>query len=133
ITKRIHWTAGPIFMLSVGCGGISCGADAQGRSKSVAPPRGVFRPSSATATNAKPKKKSKTIVVGSGKVSVPAGQTRPLKVRLNGRGISLLKQVGHLDISVTVTITPAVGPKTTSTKTIQVVYDKPAKKKHRRG
>jgi TolB protein len=124
ITKRIHWTQGPIFVLSVACGGISCGAGAQGRSKSVAPPSGL----SAATTSAKPKKEPKTVLVGSGKVSVPAGQTRPLKMRLNGKGISLLKQSGHLDISVTVTITPAVGQTTTAKKTIHVVFDKPKKK-----
>jgi hypothetical protein len=133
ITKRIHWTPGPIFVLSVSCGDISCGANARGKSKSVAPPSVVFRPSPAAAANAKPKKEPSTIVVGSGKVSVPAGQTRPLKMRLNGKGISLLKQSGHLDISVTVTITPAVGAKTTAKRTIHVVFDKPAMKKHKHG
>ena len=57
----------------------------------------------------KPKgsKKPKTIVVASGKVHVPSNQTRVLKLKLTKVAIAILKKVGKLKMTVTVTTTIA--------------------------
>jgi hypothetical protein len=63
-------------------------------------------------------------------MKVLGGKTVPLKMRLTSKGISLLKSLGKLTITVTVTTTGPGRPKTTATKKIHVVYDKPAKHHH---
>jgi len=83
-----------------------------------------FRPLLATAS-AKPKKK-KAIVVGRGKVTVPANQTRKLKMRLTKVGLAVLEQVGKLKMVATVTTTAAGLAPVVETHTVTVVA-KPAK------
>ncbi len=138
ITKRIHWTPGldPNLKIgSYGCGGLTCAVVTEGQARSVSGPPIVFRPAAVSTARAKPKhdkKAPKPIVVGSGRMTIPAGATRPLKLKLNSKGIGLLKKQGKLTIAVTVTTTGPGRPKTVEKKTVRVVYDKPAKRKPKR-
>jgi Tol biopolymer transport system component len=125
-TKRIPITAGaPIHMLNVFCGAPDCGASTRGTSPKGAAPAGLrFR----AATSSK--KKPKPIVVGTGKLKLHEGQTKPLLMYLNKAGKALLEQQGKLDIKATVKITSTGQAPVTATKTIHVVLKKKPKKKH---
>lgn len=123
-TKRIPITAsGPIHMLNVSCGAPDCGASTRGTSPKSAAPAGI-RPRSATSSKAKPK----PTLVGSGKLKLHEGQTKPLLMYLTKAGKELLKQQGKLDIQATVTVTSTGQAPVTSKKTIHVFLKK--KKKH---
>jgi TolB protein len=128
-TKRIPITASaPIYVMSVFCGAPDCGASTRGTSrKSVVPAGLMFR--SATGSKRKPK----PIVVGSGKLKLHEGQKKTLLMYLNKAGKELLEQQGKLGIQATVTVTSTGQAPVTSKKTIHVVLDKPAKKKHKHG
>jgi Tol biopolymer transport system component len=125
-TKRAPITASaPIHMLNVFCGAPDCGASTRGTSPKSAAPAGLtFRPATSS------KKKPKRIVVGSGKLQLHEGQTKPLLMYLNKAGKDLLKQRRKLDIQATVTVTSTDQAPVTSQRTIHVVLEKPKKKKH---
>lgn len=133
-TNRVFWTASPyVPMLSVGCGGPVCNAGGTGTTKGSVAAGIRPRPALAAASSAKPKtskKKPKTIVVAKGKVHVPAGQTRILKLKLTKVAIAILKKVGTLKMSVTVTTTIAGQPPFKETRSIEVVAKPKPKKKH---
>ena len=76
------------------------------------------------------KKKPKTIVVAKGKVHVPAGQTRILKLKLTKLGFAILEKVGKLKMSVTVTTTIAGQAPFKETRSIEVVVKQKPKKTH---
>ena len=81
ITKRIPWTPGPVMDLPAVavyvCNGPSCSVGSSGAA------RVSSSPSTATAAKKKPKKKrARTIVVARGKMVVPSGARRPLKLKL---------------------------------------------------
>lgn len=76
------------------------------------------------------KKKPKLTLVGSGKLKLHEGQTKPLLMYLNKAGKELLKQQGKLDIQATVTVTSTGQAPVTSKKTIHVVLAGKKKKKH---
>ncbi len=111
-------------MLIVGCGAPDCGASTRGSSPKAAAPAGI-RPRPATSS----KKKPKPILVGSGKLKLHEGQTKPLLMYLNKAGKELLKQQGKLDIQATVKVTCTGQAPVTSKKTIHVVLAG-KKKKH---
>lgn len=125
-TKRIPITAGaPIHMLNVFCGAPDCGASTRGRASKGVAPAGL-RVRLATSS----KKKPKAIVVGSGKLKLHEGQTKPLLMYLNKAGKALLERQGKLDIQATVKVTSTGQAPVTSTKTIHVVLAKKKSKKH---
>jgi Tol biopolymer transport system component len=120
-TKRIPITASaPIHMMSVGCSAPRCSVGTTGSTRAVGPPS--IRPRPATTS-----KKSKRIVVGTGKLNLREGQTKTLSMYLNKAGKVLLEQQGKLDIQATVKITSTGQAPVISKKTIHVVL---AKKKH---
>jgi Tol biopolymer transport system component len=136
-TNRIPWTGGgPSYvpMLSVNCGGPTCGAGVTGTSK-VSRAAGLpFRPLLASSSG-KPKKpkKPKTFVVGRGHVNVPAGKTRTLKMKLTKKAIAVLEKVGKLKLVATVTLTAAGAKPVKVTHALEIVAE-PAKagKHHKR-
>jgi Tol biopolymer transport system component len=127
-TKRIPITGGgPIHVMNVFCGAPDCGASTRATSPKSAAPAGL-RPRAATSSKAK---KPKPVLVGSGKLKLREGQTKPLLIYLNKAGKELLKQRGKLDIQVTVTVTSTGQAPVTSKKTLHVVLEKPKTKKRR--
>lgn len=134
-TNRIPWTPGPPYvpMLIVVCGGPSCGGSGVGKMKGAVPAGLVARPAAQAATaSAKPKKPKKSggIVVARGKVQVPAGQQRTLKLKLTKLAIEILEKVGKLKMAVTVTITTAGQKPVVETRTVEVFLKPPSKAKH---
>jgi Tol biopolymer transport system component len=124
-TKRIPITASaPIHMLNVACGAPDCGASTRGSSPKSAAPAGI-RPRLATSS-----KRPKPTPVGSGKLKLHEGQTKPLLMYLNKAGKELLKQQGKLDIQATVTVTSTGQAPVSSKKTIHVVLAEKKKEKH---
>jgi hypothetical protein len=130
-TNRIFWTYSPyVPMLSVACGGPVCNAAGTGTAKSSVAAGIRPRPALAARASGKPKgsKVPKTIVVASGKVHVPSNQTRVLKLKLTKVAIAVLKKVGKLKMTVTVTTTIAGQKPTKATRTVEIVA-RPKKKK----
>ena len=129
-TNRIFWTYAPyVPLLSVGCGAPACNVGGTGTAKGSVAAGIRPRPALAARAGAKPKnsKKPKTIVVASGKVHVPSNQTRILKLKLTKTAIAVLKKVGKLKMTVTVTTTIAGQAPTKETRSIELVA-KPKKK-----
>jgi Tol biopolymer transport system component len=129
-TNRIPWNEAPyVPMLSVGCGGPVCNVGGTGTAKASVAAGIRPRPALAATVSAKPKtsKKPKTIVVASGKVHVPSNQTRILKLKLTKVAIAILKKVGKLKMTVTVTTTIAGQAPTKDTRSVEL-FTKPKKK-----
>ncbi len=129
-TNRIFWTYSPyVPMLSVACGGPVCNAAGTGTAKSSVAAGIRPRPALAARAGGKPKgsKVPKTIVVASGKVHVPSNQTRVLKLKLTKVAIAILKKVGKLKMTVTVTTTIAGQKPSKAMRTIEIIA-KPKKK-----
>jgi Tol biopolymer transport system component len=129
-TNRIFWTYSPyVPMLSVACGGPVCNAAGTGTAKSSVAAGIRPRPALAARVGSKPKgsKVPKTIVVASGKVHVPSNQTRILKLKLTKVAIAILKKVGKLKMTVTVTTTIAGQKPSKAMRTIEIIA-KPQKK-----
>jgi Tol biopolymer transport system component len=129
-TNRIFWTYSPyVPMLSVACGGPVCNAAGTGTAKSSVAAGIRPRPALAARAGSKPKgsKVPKTIVVASGKVHVPSNQTRVLKLKLTKVAIAILKKVGKLKMTVTVTTTIAGQKPSKAMRTIEIIA-KPKKK-----
>ncbi|HTT96209.1 MAG TPA: hypothetical protein VMF55_16175 [Solirubrobacterales bacterium] len=131
-TNRIFWTYAPyVPMLSVGCGGSSCGVGGVGKMKGAVPAGVLSLPLRRGTAGAKPKagkKKPKAIVVAKGTVNVPANQTRVLKLKLTKVAIAILKKVGKLKMTVTVTTTIAGQAPVSETRAVEVLA-KPKKAK----
>ena len=131
-TNRIPWNEAPyVPMLIVGCGAPACNVGGTGTSKASVAAGIRPRPALAATASAKPKtsKKPKTIVVASGKVHVPSNQTRILKLKLTKVAIAILKKVGKLKMTVTVTTTIAGQAPTKEARTVELfVKPKPKKK-----
>lgn len=87
------------------------------------------RPFSA-ATSGKKMGKPKAIVVARGKMKVPAGKTKPLKLTLTKQGIAVLKQRGSLKIALTLTATATGYKKRVDHHTVKVVREAPKKHEH---
>lgn len=129
-TNRIFWTYSPyVPMLSVACGGPVCNAAGTGTAKSSVAAGIRPRPALAARASGKPKgsKVPKTIVVASGKVHVPSNQTRVLKLKLTKVAIAILKKVGKLKMTVTVTTRIAGQKPSKAMRTIEIIA-KPKKK-----
>lgn len=133
IKTGIPWKPSQIQIIvgSYGCGGPSCSVSTEGKMKAAAPILPP-RPFLAAASGKKKPKKPKEIVVAHGKMKVPAGKTKPLKLTLTKAGIAVLKQRGSLKMELTITST-APGYKTrVDHHTVKVVREAP-KKKHKHG
>jgi Tol biopolymer transport system component len=129
-TNRIPWSEAPyVEPLKVFCGAPACNVNGTGTAKGSVAAGIRFRPNLAATASAKPKgsKKPKTIVVASGKVYVPSNQTRALKLNLTKVAIAILKKVGKLKMTVTVTTTIAGQAPTKETRSFEIVA-KPKKK-----
>ncbi|MGE0068429.1 MAG: hypothetical protein AB7T48_13860 [Solirubrobacterales bacterium] len=121
ITKRIPWSQGGyIEPMKVFCPVKDCLAKAEASARAKAGgPRGV-RPRAVAAASAKPRK----IVVARGKVRVPAGTSRPLKLKVTKKGAALIRAAGEVKLKVTVKIA-IKGQKTiTKSKTVRVYLAK---------
>lgn len=131
IKTGIPWapTQVTIIVGSYGCGGPSCSVSTEGKMKSAAPILPP-RPFSAAAS-AKKTGKPRAIIVAHGKMKVPAGKTKPLKLTLTKQGIAVLKQRGSLKIALTVTATATGYKKRVDHHTVKVVRE--AAKKHMHG
>jgi Tol biopolymer transport system component len=118
ITNRIPWSpGGPIFVGSVGCGGITCAVvtDANANaSQPILPARGL-------AAKTK-KKKAKSILFARGRMQVPAGKTRRVRLTVTRAGAAFLRKHGTITVTVTMTTTIAGQPKTITTKKLRVSY-----------
>lgn len=121
ITKRIPWTGGYIQPLIVACGAKDCGVNSQGTAKASKAAGLRFRPLSATPS-AKPK--PRTIVVAKGKMRVPAGKRKPVKLKLTRRGVALIRAQGEIKMKVRVTITIPGQKKVVKQKTVRVYLAK---------
>ena len=127
ITKRIPWTPGPLIDLPAvavySCNGPACSVGSSGVTRAVGPP------STAAAAKKKPKKKrARTIVVARGQMEVPAGASRPLKLKLTRAGAALLRARRSLTMTVTVTTTGRGRAKTVERHQVRL-YVKPVKRK----
>jgi Tol biopolymer transport system component len=130
-TNRIPWSEAPyVEPMKVFCGAPACNVNGQGTAKASVAAGIRPRPALAATVSAKPKtsKKPKTIVVASGKVHVPSNQTRILKLKLTKVAIAILKKIGKLKMSVTVTTTIAGQAPTKETRSVEL-FTKPKKAK----
>lgn len=120
-TNRVPWTGGNyVPMMSVFCADVTCGANVTGKSKGVIP--AGIRPRPALGATASGKaKKQKAIVLGTGKLTVPANQTRTLKLKLTKVAKAVLEKVGKLKMVVTITITATGASPVTQTRTVEIV------------
>jgi Tol biopolymer transport system component len=126
ITKRIFVGGGkPVDMMSVFCGAPDCGANSHATARASRAAGLTFRPAVA-----KPGKKAKQIVIGTGKLHLREGQKKPLFLHLNRAGWALLEKQGKLAIHATVTIKSTGAPTVTSKRTLHLVYVKKKNKKH---
>jgi len=124
ITKRIFVGGnGPVHMMIVFCGAPSCGANGHATATASRAAGLPFRPALA-----KPGKKAKQILIGTGKLHLSEGQKKPLLLRLNKAGRALLEKQGKLTIQATVTIKSTGVPTVTAKHTLHLVLKK--KKKH---
>lgn len=83
-----------------------------------------------TQSGKKAKGKKKPVVLGAGKVAIPAGKTRPLTVHLNAKGKALLRK-GPLHATLTIVATGTDGKKATSSSGVVVKPAKVKKKSHK--
>jgi len=125
-TNRIPWSEAPyVEPMKVFCGAPACATSGVGKTKGAIPAGLPFGRTLAATASAKPKPK----VIARGKVQVPPNQTRVLKLKLTNLAIAILKKVGKLKMSLTVTTTIAGQPPVKETRTIEI-FKKPAKSKH---
>jgi Tol biopolymer transport system component len=134
-TNRIFYSEGSppyVPMLIVACGGPVCNAGGTGTSKASVAAGIRPRPALAARASSKPKtaKGPKTIVVAKGKVHVPAGQERVLKLKLTKLAIAILEKVGKLKMSVTVTTTLAGQAPTKETRSVTIIFKPKKATKH---
>ncbi len=128
-TNRIPWSEAPYVQpLSVSCGAPACAVSGEGKTKGAIPAGLTFGRTLAATASAKPKPKPK--VIARGKVQVPPNQRRVLKLKLTKLAIAILKKVGKLKMSLTVTTRIAGQPPTKETRTVEI-FVKPARSKHR--
>ena len=119
ITNRIPWSPGTS---TVTVGKVNCPPDYSCRvaAAGIVPLHGIARAA----------RKAKKVVVGRGHVTVPAGATRALKLRLTRAGIALLRKRRSLTVKVAVTTTITGRPKTTTRHTIRLKYVRAKHKRH---
>ena len=119
ITSRIPWSPGTP---SVTIGKITCPPNYGCRviAAGIVPLHGIAR----TA------RKAKNVVVGRGKLTVPAGATRALKLRLTRAGIALLRKRRTLTMKVAVTTKRTGLAKSTTSRTVRLKYVRAKPKRH---
>jgi Tol biopolymer transport system component len=124
-TNRIPWSEAPfVEPIKVFCGAPSCAVSGEGKMKGTIPAGLAFGRTPAATASAKRKPK----VVARGKVQVPSNQWRPLKLKLTKLAVAILKQVGKLKMSLTVTTRIAGRPPLKETRALEI-FVKPAKPK----
>lgn len=116
-TNRIPWSEAPyVEPMKVFCGAPSCAVSGEGKMKGSIPAGLPFdRTLPATASS-----KSKPKVIARGKVQVPPNQGRVLKLKLTKLAIAVLKKVGKLKMSLTVTTRIAGQPPVKATRTLEI-------------
>ena len=132
-TNRIPWYEGPYVQpLSVFCGAPSCNVSGEGKSKASVAAGIRFQLPSTAMSSAAPKKppKSKAIVVARGKVQVPSNQKRVLKLKLTKVAIAILKKVGKLKMTVTVTTRIAGQAPSKASRTLELFVPAKPKRQH---
>jgi Tol biopolymer transport system component len=125
ITKRVPYSPGlPIFVGSVGCGGITCAVVTSANATAAQP----ILPGHAFAAKAKKKPKAKSILIARGRLQVPAGATRRVLLTVTRAGAAFLRRHGTITVTVTMTTTAAGQPKSITTKKLRVSYTKNGKR-----
>jgi TolB protein len=123
-TNRIFYSEGGspyVPMLIVACGGPVCNAGGTGTTKASVAAGIRPRPALAARAGTKSKTSKKPIVVAKGKVHVPAGQKRVLKLKLTKLAIAIIEKVGKLKMSVTVTTTIAGQKPSKETRSVTII------------
>jgi TolB protein len=123
ITKRIPWSPGQYIQpLSVACGSKDCGVNSTGYAK-ASRARGLpFRPLVLAVPSAK--KKARKVLVAKGKMKVPAGKSKPVKLKVTKQGAALIRAEGEIKLAVTVTISAPGEKKIVKRKTVRVYLAK---------
>ena len=114
-----------IIVASYGCDAPVCSVSTEGKAKAVAP---IVPPRPFLAAASGKKKKPKAIVVAHGKMKVPGGKKKPLKLSLTKQGIAILEKSGRLKVELTVTSTAPGYKKRVDHHTVEVVRKAPPKK-----
>jgi Tol biopolymer transport system component len=84
----------------------------------------MVKPRTANGSAAVSKKKAKKLVFATGKVRVPVGSKKPLKMKVTAAGARALRSGRTLSVKVAVTVTRPVGKPQTFTKKIKVALRK---------
>ncbi|MBS1845352.1 MAG: PD40 domain-containing protein [Actinobacteria bacterium] len=127
-TNRIPWSEAPyVEPMKVFCGAPSCSVSGEGKMKGAIPAGLSFdRTLPATASS-----KSKPKIIARGMVQVPPNKWRVLKLKLTKLAIAVLRKVGKLKMSLTVTTRIAGQPPVKATRTLEI-FVKPAKRPGKR-
>lgn len=124
ITKRIPWTPGGYIQpLIVFCPVKNCLVKTEGKAKGGAA-RAPIRPRTSSAASASAKSKPRTILVGKAKTKIPAGKTRPIRLKVTKQGAALIKAQGSIRMTVTAKISIPGQKKVVKRKTVRVYLAK---------
>ncbi len=127
---RVIWTSsglpyephGYIQPLSVSCGAADCGVNSTGYAKASRAAGLSFRPLVSAAPRAKAKPKN--LLVASGKMKVPAGKSKPVKLKLTKVGLALIEATGAIRMNIAVKITAPGEATVVKSKTVRVYLAK---------
>lgn len=123
ITKRIPWTPGGYIQpLIVSCPVKNCLVKTEGKAKGTS--RASVRPRASSSASASAKAKPRTILVGRGKTKIPAGKTRPVKLKVTKQGAALIKARGSIKLMVTARISIPGQKQVVKRKTVRVYLAK---------
>ena len=86
--------------------------------------RAPVRPRTSSAAFASAKSKPRTILVGKAKTKIPAGKTRPIKLKVTRQGAALIKARGSIKLTVTAKISIPGQKKVTKRKVVRVYLAK---------
>jgi Tol biopolymer transport system component len=124
ITKRIPWSPGQYIQpLIVFCPVKNCRVKTEGTAKGGSA-RAPVRPRTSSAAFASAKSKPRTILVGKAKTKIPAGKTRPIKLKVTKQGAALIKAQGSIKLTVTAKISIPGQKKITKRKVVRVYLAK---------
>lgn len=106
ITKRIFVGGGPPpYVASYFCNAPHCSVSTEGEAKGAVVAGLSFRAAGAGASAGSErgkKKPPKWVLVGTGKTSIPGGQTRKLALPLNKTGMAVLEKYGKATVRATI-------------------------------
>jgi Tol biopolymer transport system component len=127
---RVIWTStglpyqphGYIQPLNVACGAKDCGVNSTGYTKASKAAGLSFR--SLLPFEARAKAKPKNLLVARGKMKVPAGKSKPVKLRLTKAGLALIEARGAIKMKITVKITVPGETTVVKSKTVRVYLAK---------